>query len=162
MSRPRSGAWPEFGVYDAAGMAFGALTGSAQVGTGLPRLRSGVVRRRAAFAISSIVWPRIVVSRPRHVMAHPPQSHTPRRGAATRRLVQQRVQQPGCKTVRFGAFRGTPNSSFELRVHVGAPCCTQGCGRGDSNPHALRHTVLSRACLPFHHFRVCAIAYSEV
>ena len=30
---------------------------------------------------------------------------------------------------------------------------TNKCGRRDSNPHAFRHTVLSRARLPFRHFR---------
>ena len=33
-----------------------------------------------------------------------------------------------------------------------APCGI--CGRGDSNPHPLRDAVLSRARLPFRHFRV--------
>ena len=26
-----------------------------------------------------------------------------------------------------------------------------GCPERESNSHALRHTILSRACLPFHH-----------
>jgi hypothetical protein len=30
------------------------------------------------------------------------------------------------------------------------------CRRRDLNPHGLRHTPLKRACLPFHHFGVCA------
>jgi hypothetical protein len=33
-----------------------------------------------------------------------------------------------------------------------APCGI--CGRGDSNPHPFRDAVLSRARLPFRHFRV--------
>jgi hypothetical protein len=60
--------------------------------------------------------------------------------AATQRLVQQRVQQPGCNTLRFGACRRTAELGLELRMRVGAPLCRGRCGRGDSNPHALAGT----------------------
>ncbi len=48
---------------------------------------------------------------------------------------------------------------FEIRYW---PNLAMGCGRGDSNPHALRHTGLGRACLPFHHFRIGVVAHREV
>ena len=47
-------------------------------------------------------------------------------------LVQQRVQQPGCKTPRFGASRRTADLEVDLRMRAGAPPCRAGCGRGDS------------------------------
>lgn len=46
----------------------------------------------------------------------------------------------------LGSCRGA--NVHELSVDLGAECA-----RRDSNPHAVRHSILSATCLPFHHSR---------
>jgi hypothetical protein len=52
--------------------------------------------------------------------------------------------QPQFGNIRLSAHQAYPRNSLILL----------GCERGDLNPHALRHRILSPARLPFRHSRV--------
>src|SRR5574341_1017529 len=58
-------------------------------------------------------------------------------------------------TFTFGNFRHPTVVSGD-RHEVSAVQEKHWCRRRDLNPHGLRHTPLKRACLPFHHFGLCA------
>lgn len=55
-------------------------------------------------------------------------------------------------TQLYAAPRGAQKTQSVPRGSVGYLTGTI-CGRGDLNPHALRHQILNLTCLPFHHPR---------